>query len=161
MTLRLWPVCLLALAYARPPAEPTEQPGGLALRGVKIEAWRGDRKTFSGSAPRVSLQRNTFEAADATLKLESGTRVDAPVLQGDDEGARASAPQGGTARTADGCVATTKTPARYDGHTVQVDGALSVDGCGVALTAQGMRYAVGERKADLDGPVETHVEARR
>lgn len=150
----------LALACARPPA-PAEQPGGLRLRGVKIEAWRGAKKTLSGTAPRVSLQRNTFEADDAALALESGARVEAPVLQGDDEGTRATAPKGGTTRTADGCVAATKSPARYDGQTVQVDGALSVDGCGVALTAQGMRYEVQERKADLDGPVETHVEARR
>ncbi len=160
MRLTVAVVAVVGCACSRPPAANAESVGGLELQTVKLDAWRKGHKTVSGTAPRVSLKTATFEASEVDLELVGGTRVEAPTLTGSSDGRTVHAPNGGVAHTRDDCVATTKSPTRYDGTRVRVDGDVAFDGCGIALTAKGVSYEVETHHADFDGPVHSRVEAQ-
>jgi hypothetical protein len=123
---------LIACACAVPPAEVTRASDRLVLHGVTVSAWRGEKQTLKARAALLEYGAGSFEA-----------------------------PAGGELTLPDGCRATSASPTHFDGTQARVDGPVTVEGCGVTVSAARATFSFSDGKAVLEGPVHTRIEARK
>jgi hypothetical protein len=145
-------------ACARPVATRPE-PKGVELSGVRLTTWRGARLTSHGTARRASLGADGFSAEGVELVSASGTRVRAPAAKGTLDLSRVIADAAGV-KAPDGCEAATHQRVSWALGELKSEGPVSARGCGFSLDGSRLTYSVVERRALVDGPVRTRVEAR-
>jgi hypothetical protein len=160
LSVNRWVPLLVIAACARPPSEPPEQPGGLVLRQVTLEAWRGARQTLRGTAPALRYERGTFAATGVDAELQDGAHIHTQDIHGDADGIAGQLERGTVLRTADGCTITGGV-ARYDRRQIRIEPPFHLDGCGAVVDAKAVTYDVLQHRAQFEGPVTTRVEAQR
>jgi hypothetical protein len=151
---------LVFAACSRPPVE-TSQPRGLQLERVSITTWHGPTLSASGTAERALITAAGFSAEGAKLKSANGVALSAPRLEGVTDLSHLTATGGASVKTSDGCAGETKGRVEYTAPLVRADGPVSGAGCGFELAGAGLTYDVGERHAEISGPVRTRIEASR
>jgi hypothetical protein len=153
-------VVVLLAACARAAPEAQAPAGGLELRGVTIEAWRGDHQTLRGTTPLARYNQGDFVAKDVEATLQGGAQVRTQRINGDADGTHGQLQGGTELRTSDGCFITGGI-AVYDRQSVRIEPPFHLDGCGAVVDAKAVRYDLVHHRADFEGPVTTHIEATR
>ena len=151
-------VALLLLGCSRPTA-PAPQRHGVELSDVRLTTWRGPELTARGTAQRATLTAAGFAADGVELTTASGTTVRAPRVDGELDLSRITADRLDV-ETASGCVGSTQGRVVYQGAFVTSSGPVCAQGCGFSLSGSKLTYSVLERRAVVEGPVHTLLEAR-
>lgn len=157
MTWRFALLCLLSCS--RPPPDEAPRAQGMQLHGVKVTTWRGSELTAAGTASLIEVRGTTFVAHDADVKTGDGSTMRSAHVEGALDLSTMSAPPGVQVITRDGCEGRTRAPVDYANGVAVASGAVDAKGCGFTLAATGMSYVVAERRALLNGPVATRIEA--
>jgi hypothetical protein len=151
---------VLGVACSRPPTTDAAQPRGVQLENVQLTTWRKADLSASGTAKRATLTVWGFSAADVEVTTATGSTLRAAAVEGDIELTAVNAASGAEVKTSDGCVASTRTRVDYAEGVVRSAGAVNAHGCGFELDGQRASYIVAERRADIEGPVRTRIDAQ-